>query len=128
MAINEFGVKLDKNGYAPSILQNVEDQCRCYLCRRVGSSWRKQDRHEVRLGGISREEAKGLGLWCMLCHDDCHEGPNGVHLNREVGLWLKRQAQRASMRYYGWTEDDFRQRFGKSYLPLDENREDTGKC
>lgn len=123
MAVNEFGVKLDNNGYAPSILQMPEDQNRCYLCRKVQSSYRKLDRHEIRLGGISRYKAKELGLWVMLCHSDCHQGPNGVHLCRDTRLRLKRQAQRSVMEFHGWTEAVFRENFGKSYFPETEGTE-----
>lgn len=126
MALSEFGIELDRKGYAPSILQNTEDQCRCYLCRRMQSSWLKLDRHEV-YGGMNRDKAKEYGLWVMLCHNDCHEGPHGVHLDRTARLTLRRKCQRIAMLYYGWTEEDFRARFGKSYLPLGKGRED-GKC
>ena len=110
---------LDANGYAESILQLPEYQDRCYLCSRYASSANKLDRHEV-FGASNRDKSKQDGLWVMLCHDTCHEGVNGVHLNAAAGRRLKRMAQRAAMKYYGWTEEDFRRRYGKSYLLFED--------
>ena len=58
---NEYGVKLDSNGYAPSIVQYDVDACYiCYGCRE------KLDRHEI-YGGANRQKSKRLGLWVTLC-------------------------------------------------------------
>ena len=39
---NEWGAELDRNGYAPSIVQ--ADTSKCFLCQRSGV---KLDRHEI---------------------------------------------------------------------------------
>jgi hypothetical protein len=54
-------LRLDRNGYAPSILQTEE---RCFLCGRTD---RKLDRHEP-FGGPYRAKSKADGLWVLLCH------------------------------------------------------------
>lgn len=107
---NEYGAPIGKNGYAPSILQ--DDLSCCYLC---GRSNCKLDRHEV-YPAHNRQHSKRLGLWVMLCHDSCHLGSYGVHLNYEKGLQLKQDAQKKAMRYYNWTTDDFIEEFGKNYI------------
>lgn len=52
-----------------------------------------------------------------LCHNRCHIfGGCSVHKNAKTMLQLKRYGQLKAMREQGWTEDDFRREFGKSYL------------
>lgn len=52
MALNEYGVKLDSNGYAPSILNQ---QPTCLICGRYHTA-----RHEVFYGPY-RDKSKRLG-------------------------------------------------------------------
>jgi hypothetical protein len=118
MAVNEFGAKLDRNGYAKSILQRDTDAC-C-RCGRNGAA-DHLDRHEV-FGGAMRQKSKELGLWVTLCHVRCHEGDTGVHRDREFDLALKRAAQRYAMERYGWSVLEFRSRFRNNYL----DEEDIG--
>lgn len=100
--------KLDRNGYAPSIMQ--QDLTRCYLC---GRSCEKLDRHEI-FHGAYRSKSKELGLWVMLCHWNCHL--NGVHAHGTISQLLKAQAQQRAMDYYGLTTDEFISEFGRNYL------------
>ena len=99
---------LDRNGYAPSILQ--EDLSRCFLC---GHSDMKLDRHEV-FGASNRQKSKAYGLWVMLCHDSCHL--YGVHSIGVLNRRLKEKAQRIAMEHYGWTTEDFIKEIGRNYL------------
>lgn len=108
MAKNEYGVRLDSNGYAPSIVPG-HGEWQCYGCGRN----RDLERHEI-YGGAFRRKSKEYGLWvhlCPLCH---REGEEAVH--RRGGYWLKADGQGAAMDTYGWTVDEFRRRFGKNYL------------
>lgn len=111
MAKNEYGAELDRNGYAPSILQEYESACFiCFGCHE------KLDRHEV-FGGANRQKSKRLGLWVTLCHNQHHIfGPRSVHQCREVDLNLKRMAQQEAMIRYGWSVEDFIREFGRNYL------------
>ena len=102
--------KLDQNGYAPSIMQ--EDTSFCYCCGRRDL---KLDRHEP-FGGAYRDKSKALGLWIVLCHDDCHEGRNGAHGDPTVNAEYRREAQRMAMETYGWSTADFIREFGKNQL------------
>lgn len=112
MACNEYGAVLDRNGYAPSILQSEE--C-CYMCEASGT-YDRLDRHEV-FGGALRSKSKRLGLWVLLCHAEHHIfGPDAVHNNRAQDLALKQDAQRIAMEVYGWTIEDFIREFGRNYL------------
>ena len=102
-------MKLDRNGYAPSILQDGDY---CFLCGRMD---RKLDRHEV-FGGAYRDKSKMDGLWMLLCHEPCHEGPHGVHGDRPTRDYIRAYAQGKAMELYGWSTRDFIMRYGKNYL------------
>lgn len=93
--------------YAPSIMQT---DCRCFLC---GNQGEKLDRHEPFGGGL-RQKSKKFGMWCYLCHDTCHL--NGAHKDPLIKKYLMQVCQRMAMEYYGWSIQDFIQRFGKNHL------------
>ena len=111
MKRNEYGMILDHNGYAPSIVQT--DMSCCFCCRKTND---KLDRHEIFGGRANREKSKRLGLWVLLCHSSCHEGAYGVHQNADAALRLHRTGQEAAMTAYGWGTEDFIRKFGKNYL------------
>lgn len=104
---NDYGAPLDRNGYAPSILQRYSNAC--YLSERTPH---KLDRHEIFHGG-NRRKSKELGLWVLLDHSvhmDLH------HRYPEDDLYLKKLGQKAAMKKYGWTTEQFIKEFGKNYL------------
>lgn len=120
---NEFGVALDPNGYAPSIILNWKDisgHPQCYFCM----NGHDLVRHEV-LYGQNRSKSKALGLWILVC-PDCHRWihgerqrwpkMDGLDVDAMMRLELKKTAQRVAMRDYSWTKEEFAQRFGKNYL------------
>lgn len=101
---NEFGVRLDANGYAPSIVQIFEERV-CFNCEATGDL----ARHEI-FNGYNRKKSKAYGLWvnlCPRCHMQIHDHPDRS---------LKVAGQIRSMAEYGWTVEEFRERFGKSYV------------
>lgn len=103
--LNEFGVRLDSNGYAPSIMGEVKG---CYLCGFRGDL----ARHEV-FHGSNREKSKNLGCWVNLC-PRCHER---LHKKDPKLDWdLKRHGQVRTMAHYGWTVAEFIERFGMNYV------------
>lgn len=106
---------MDKNGYAPSIMQDTVFESFCYLCGANGAL-DKLDRHEI-FEGPNREKSKRLGLWVLLCNHECHIfGPMAAHNNASTALRLKQEAQRRAMEAYGWSTEDFIREFGKNYL------------
>jgi hypothetical protein len=118
MKTNEFGIRLDRNGYAPSILERAEAPC-CAIC---GRSWgAKLDRHEPWGGVMNRDKSKSLGLWVSLCHFGCHEGPGSVHDDPALNRELRRRVQNQAMCVYGWDLDEWRRRFGKSEIAEGED-------
>ncbi len=117
---NEYGATLDRAGYAPSIMQQIPHNgpCACYLCGRPAGG-EKMDRHEP-WGGALRQKSKELGLWVVLHHWGCHEGPNGDHISGEQARQLRKDAQTAAMMRYGWSREEWIERFGKSELSEEE--------
>lgn len=97
--------KLDRNGYAPSILI---DRDYCAICMKHVPL----QRHEV-FHGPYRSKSKRYGLWVSIC-DECHRK---VHqTDGKLDLRLKSWAQTNAMTVYGWSVDEFRKQFGKNYL------------
>lgn len=101
---NDYGVKLDHNGYAPSIFDLGEE---CFCCGRT----LPLQRHEI-FHGANRKRSKALGLWITVCYE-CHYA---IH-NGQAGLdgILKHRGFEAAKEHYGWTDDEFRYLFGKAY-------------
>lgn len=65
-------------------------------------------------GGANRKLSEKYGLKVYLHHHKCHL--HGVHKNAELNKMLKAKVQELAMNYYGWSVDDFRKIFGKSYI------------
>jgi len=103
---NDYGEALDRNGYAPSV---ISTESRCFVCGRSG---RKLDRHEV-WHGPNRDKSKRLGCWVPLC-GDCHDKLH--HRGGGLDAELKKTAQPLVTEHYGWTDEEFRALFGKSYV------------
>ena len=105
---NEWGAELDRNGYAPSIVQ--ADISKCFLCHRSGV---KLDRHEI-FGNAMRSKSKRMGLWVSLCHEPCHLVH--AHGNAEVMDWLHQIGEQACIDNYDFTIPMFREEFYTNYL------------
>ena len=105
--VNEYGVQLDRNGYAPSILPTEG----CANCKRETDLVR----HEIFHGSL-RQKSKAYGLWIVLCHYPCHQGRTGAHGDPAVNEEYRKEAQRRAMEVYGWTTADFIREFGKNHI------------
>lgn len=110
---NEYGEVLDRNGYTRSVFP---ESC-CYFAGDKYSTCGSADlvRHEVfhhDQGGATREMSKRYGAWVTLC--PWHHGY--VHNFPQFNRQLQRDTQKRVMERYGWTIEDFRQKFGKNYL------------
>lgn len=103
---NKFGEMLDSNGYSDSIIGESNN---CYLCGRWGN---ELQRHEV-YHGSNRTKSKNLGIWVNLCKD-CHDRLH--HKDASLDLMLKEEVQKKVMETRGWSVEEFRKEFGKSYI------------
>lgn len=106
---NEYGVRLDKNGYAPTLFP-FEDGT-CYHCHNTGLTVR----HEI-FGGALRSKSKQFGLWLNVC-PQCHAA---IHDSGEMQEHYHRLGQLRAMAAYGWTVPEFRRRFYKNYIDTEE--------
>ncbi len=87
----------------------------CWQCGANGNG-DPLDRHHI-FGGAMRKKSEKYGLVVYLCHNRCHIfGRNAVHQNAAVMQRLHEYGQKKAMEEQGWTEDEFRQHFGKNYL------------
>lgn len=121
MIQNPSHSKLDKAGYAPSIVQ--EDTTRCFAC---GRRDRKLDRHEIFFGAL-RNKSKQYGLWVTLCHEPCHLGKDGYQYDASKSYGLRAYAQAKAMKKYGWSTEKFRELFYKNYLERMSEDDSTGE-
>ena len=72
-------------------------------------------RHEV-FGAYNRQKSIEDGLVIFLRPEHHNMSERGIHANREFDLYAKRKAQLRWMEFYGKTEEQFRERYGKSWL------------
>lgn len=88
----------------------------CFLCGcNCSTCGRRAERHHI-YGGANRPLSEKYGLVVVLCHQCHNEPPYGVHHNKESMQFLHEYGQRKAMQEQGWTVDEFRQVFGRSYI------------
>jgi hypothetical protein len=95
-----------------SIIQTTNE---CYFC---GSTNNLEEHHIF--GGFNRKLSEKYGLKVKLCNRH-HTGSytntsEAVHHNAKMMQELRAAAQIKAMEHYGWSIEDFRERFNKSYI------------
>lgn len=96
------------------------DTQRCFICGRNGVEDPLEE-HHIFPGAALRKKSEKYGLTVLLCGKRCHrEGKKSAHRNRETQLMLKQWAQRKAMEENGWSVEDWREEFGKSYIDAEE--------
>ena len=75
-------------------------------------------RHEIFYGFSNGNRNKSIedGLVIFLRPEDHNMSERGIHANKEFDLYAKRKAQLRWMEFYGKTEEQFRKRYGASWL------------
>lgn len=101
-------MKLDRNGYAPTIMTEYDNKC--FFTGRTNGLVR----HEVFFGSANRKLSKEWGCWVYLTPEMHNMSNYGVHFNKENDLILKRAVQKRFEELYG--HEKFMQVFGKNYL------------
>ena len=93
-----------------SIIQS--DPTSCYWCGRTAGLVRHHAMHGYANRKLAEQDRLYLML-CLSCHSDVHDkGEYG----RKVDLSLQRDAERAWLKYYGKTKEDWIRRYGKNVL------------
>ena len=92
-----------------SIIQ--KNTSRCFICHsRSYLEW-----HHV-FGAANKKMSEKYKLMVRLCHNCHNEPPKGVHQNKEIRQALQAFVQQKAMEHYGWSIENFRDRFHKSYV------------
>ena len=89
----------------------ISEERKCYICG--SSQW--IEIHHV-FFGPNRKHSERYGLKVPLCHYCHNEPPNGVHFDKEIRRMLQAIVQKKAMKHYGWSVEDFRAIFGRSYI------------
>lgn len=89
----------------------IQKEKACYIC---GAEVMLEEHHVY--GGPCRKLSERYGLKVYLCHYCHNEPPNGVHFNAAVNERLKAEVQQIAMDHYGWSVEDFRKYFRKSFI------------
>ena len=93
-------------------MQNLDDR-QCYICLKRGfHTYRYTELHHCIHGNANRRLADKDGLTVWLCK--YHHMM--LHDHGENDLELQQEAQTRWMEYYEKSIDEFRKRYGKSYL------------
>lgn len=91
-----------------SIIQNKKE---CYVCKTTLDI----HIHEVYFGK-NRKKSIEDGCCVYLCSSHHNMSNAGVHFNHKLDMELKRKMQQKWCEYYNKTNDEFLDRFGRSYL------------
>lgn len=103
----------------------------CYLCRMLHNNARihlQTEEHHIFFGIGQRWKSEEDGMKVYLCIEHHRTGPEAVHMNSRICRKLQRAAQLKYEETH--TRDQFRQRYGRSYVIAEENNlfeELTGK-
>ena len=75
-------------------------------------------RHEIFFGIANRKKSIEYGLVVFIKPEDHNMSSYGVHCinGHEFDAHLKRYGQYIAMQTYGWSKEEFRNIFGKSYI------------
>lgn len=87
----------------------------CFFCGRTDSL----HHHEVFYGTANRKKSIKWGLQVWLCPEHHNMSSQGVHMNHERDMILKKYAQKVFETEYG--RDKFIEIFHKNYLKGDEH-------
>lgn len=77
-------------------------------------TWIATERHHIYGGNPNRKHSEKYKCVIYLTPED-HRGTNGIHRNREMRLRIQAECQQ-KLEDAGWTREEFRETFGKSYL------------
>lgn len=96
-----------------SILQ--KDKTKCFLCKQ-NANGDFLAKHHCFFGAL-RSKSEKYGLTVYLHNNKCHIfGADSIHKNARLNRKLQAYAQKKAMEHYGWSVEQFIERFYKSYI------------
>lgn len=90
----------------PPYWRNYRFSDSTYLC----------NRHECFFGTRNRKKSIEDGLVVFLTPKLHNKSNKGVHFNWDFNLYIKQEAEKAWLKYYNKTIEDFVARYGRNYL------------
>ena len=107
----------------------VQREKECYICRYLAGEQGYYGelpstglhRHHIMFGTANRKKSEHYGLWVYLCVAHHEYGPDAVHTNRNVRIFLCQIGQQAFERKY--SHERYMQEFGRNWM----HEEITGK-
>ena len=90
----------------------VSNEKECFVC----GTPLDIHRHHIYFGRANRSKSEEDGCWCYLCARHHNMSNEGVHINHELDLHLKRMCQALWMEHYQKTKEEFIKRYGRNYL------------
>ena len=121
-SVNEYGMRLDLAGYAPSIMQSGYLN-RCYYCgQRADFGCLGKLERVTPWGGKNRKMSNRLGMWCKM-HTFCAER---IATYTYLQMAMQRKAQIVAMEYYDLSVKEFKEMFGRSEVEDEGNVEFCG--
>lgn len=99
----------------------------CYLCIRLHDDYSPKliQEHHVIFGTANRKLSEKYGLKVYLCLAHHEHGIEAVHMNAEIALILKKEAQKCFEEKY--PDLSFLGIFGKNYLDDEERQQSVKK-
>lgn len=85
------------------------------VCYRTGSTYGLEC-HHVYGGNPNRKLSEKYGLKIWLRADYHRDTPHCIHKDKEFREKVQHDVQLIAMEHYGWSVDDFRQIFGRSFI------------
>jgi len=94
----------------------IQDKQECYVSKRTDCL----ENHHIFAGRKNRKISDKYGLTIWLnnkAHYEWHNSPpNIMYITKTKRQQIQQMAQRKAMEHYGWTVEDFRKLFGKSFI------------
>mgnify|MGYP003295568855 CR=1 FL=1 len=99
----------------------------CYLCVLLHSNYSPKvtQEHHVIFGIANRKQSEKYGLKVNLCLEHHEHGKEAVHMNAEIALILKKEAQKVFEEKY--PNLSFLGVFGKNYLDDADRQQNTAR-
>ena len=96
-----------------SIIQT--DKTKCFICKQHACG-DPLDKHHIFFGAL-RSKSEKYGLTVYIHHSKCHIfGESAIHRNAAVCRKVQAYAQKKAMERYGWSVEEFIEKFRKNYL------------
>ena len=100
----------------------IQTQKECYICRYLAAQQGYYGelpsaglhKHHIMFGIANRKKSEHFGLWVYLCVPHHEYGPDAVHSNRDVRIFLCQIGQQVFEQKY--SHEKYMQEFGRDWM------------